>query len=253
MTSNGSVAHRRVPPLALLREMGCAELGRVLGVSRQRADQILYPKKHRARQMIADRVKRGALLRPDICDGCDAEGPTTAHHDDYERPLEIRWLCNFCHRGMSTKPQPIYPASKLVYPPELVKKIRAELYREGERRRRSGRIVAQRRCVDCGKMRDISWGYRDRIRRGYTPGIRCQPCQGRFAIANIKRPPARMNDACGHLDRKHYAFGKCRYCYLKAHWAEHCRIDPAFGEHQSRKRREAYQRRKARLGSPDDK
>lgn len=35
-------------------------------------------------------------LKPAPCESCGAT-PTQAHHDDYSRPLDVRWLCIPCH------------------------------------------------------------------------------------------------------------------------------------------------------------
>ena len=35
-------------------------------------------------------------LKPEPCESCGAT-PTQAHHDDYSRPLDVRWLCIPCH------------------------------------------------------------------------------------------------------------------------------------------------------------
>jgi len=43
-------------------------------------------------------IKRGALVKPDTCQECGGPGPIEAAHHDYSRPLEVRWLCRFCHR-----------------------------------------------------------------------------------------------------------------------------------------------------------
>lgn len=42
-------------------------------------------------------IKSGKLLRPDACDKCGQGGRIEAHHDDYSKPLEVRWLCVPCH------------------------------------------------------------------------------------------------------------------------------------------------------------
>lgn len=41
----------------------------------------------------------GKVLTQRNCDSCHLSSATTvAHHDDYNRPLDIRWMCNRCHR-----------------------------------------------------------------------------------------------------------------------------------------------------------
>lgn len=73
-------------------------LAEQLGVSRQRADQILNPTKHRARQQVSEAVKKGLLIRPGACSQCAASDvPIQAHHPDYAKPLEVLWLCTKCH------------------------------------------------------------------------------------------------------------------------------------------------------------
>lgn len=42
-------------------------------------------------------IREGVLTRQP-CETCSAE-PTEAHHDDYEKPLDVRWLCKSCHRA----------------------------------------------------------------------------------------------------------------------------------------------------------
>ena len=39
--------------------------------------------------------KRGKLV-PQPCESCSAPG-VQKHHDDYNRPLEVRWFCRKCH------------------------------------------------------------------------------------------------------------------------------------------------------------
>lgn len=42
-------------------------------------------------------IKSGAIIKPSCCSECGATGRLNAHHDDYSRPLAIRWLCCQCH------------------------------------------------------------------------------------------------------------------------------------------------------------
>ena len=56
-----------------------------------------YPAKHRAHQMVRLAIKRGNLV-PEPCESCGAD-KTHAHHDDYLKPLNVRWLCPACHKA----------------------------------------------------------------------------------------------------------------------------------------------------------
>jgi len=42
-------------------------------------------------------VASGRLVRPEACDDCGAGGSIHAHHDNYSRQLDVRWLCPLCH------------------------------------------------------------------------------------------------------------------------------------------------------------
>lgn len=35
--------------------------------------------------------------RPSRCETCPNNTDLQAHHDDYAKPLEVRWLCRSCH------------------------------------------------------------------------------------------------------------------------------------------------------------
>jgi hypothetical protein len=65
------------------------------GVSRQRYHQKLHPEKQRARKKVQMALKNGDLLK-DNCEICDSIR-SEAHHDDYNKPLDIRWLCKKHH------------------------------------------------------------------------------------------------------------------------------------------------------------
>jgi len=59
----------------------------------------------RAHDLTERAVLRGVLVRPERCEQCGGTGqpysdgrhPIQAHHDDYNRPLDVRWLCQPCH------------------------------------------------------------------------------------------------------------------------------------------------------------
>lgn len=66
-------------------------------------------KQHRERE--AERYRNGGKIRkqaqaiarrdgrpaPMFCEDCGVRPPIDRHHDDYTKPLEIKWLCRQCH------------------------------------------------------------------------------------------------------------------------------------------------------------
>lgn len=58
----------------------------------------------RALHLVEKAIQKGILHRPSVCEVCDkncapANGrpQIEAHHDDYSKPLTVRWLCRKCH------------------------------------------------------------------------------------------------------------------------------------------------------------
>ncbi len=48
-------------------------------------------------------VQSGALVRPSCCSICGGNNNgevIQGHHDDYTKPLEVRWVCMECHRDI---------------------------------------------------------------------------------------------------------------------------------------------------------
>ena len=58
-----------------------------------------------AHNKVEKAILRGKLVRPEACEECGGTGPEyrdgrssiQAHHDDYNDPLAVRWLCKPCH------------------------------------------------------------------------------------------------------------------------------------------------------------
>jgi len=64
------------------------------------------PYKQAARRAVRSAIERGDLVPRDECEACgespmrsDGVRAVQAHHDDYSRPLSVRWLCPRCHRA----------------------------------------------------------------------------------------------------------------------------------------------------------
>ena len=53
--------------------------------------------KDRARGAVRTALRTGVLIRPWYCECCRRRCVPYAHHLDYARPLEVKWLCNPCH------------------------------------------------------------------------------------------------------------------------------------------------------------
>lgn len=53
------------------------------------------PRQEAARQAVRDAIRSGALVRQP-CEKCGAQ-PAHGHHDDYSKPLDVRWLCREHH------------------------------------------------------------------------------------------------------------------------------------------------------------
>lgn len=54
-----------------------------------------WPEKELARKAVRNALKRGQLKRTP-CEKC-GEPKSEGHHDDYSKPLEVRWLCRRHH------------------------------------------------------------------------------------------------------------------------------------------------------------
>lgn len=57
-------------------------------------------KKRRAHSFVKKAVAYGFLKKPSICSQCGKDAQIHAHHDDYEQPLEVKWLCGSCHKKL---------------------------------------------------------------------------------------------------------------------------------------------------------
>ena len=53
--------------------------------------------KIKAHRAVNKNIKLGLLERKITCDRCGNKGKLEAHHDDYNKPLEIVFLCRPCH------------------------------------------------------------------------------------------------------------------------------------------------------------
>ena len=55
--------------------------------------------KLQAHNRVSKAISDGRIMRPDKCEACNEPGALHAHHDDYLKQLDVRWLCPACHRA----------------------------------------------------------------------------------------------------------------------------------------------------------
>jgi len=60
----------------------------------------LNPEKCKASKLVTIALKLGKLKKPKHCSNCEIERKLVAHHDNYEFPLRVRWLCYSCHQKL---------------------------------------------------------------------------------------------------------------------------------------------------------
>lgn len=56
------------------------------------------PEKARAHRAVNKAIRSGILIRPNSCSSCLDETKPQAHHEDYDEPLVVIWLCPRCHK-----------------------------------------------------------------------------------------------------------------------------------------------------------
>ena len=106
-----------------------------------------------ARNKLGWFVRSGKLVRQP-CEKCGAE-KTHGHHDDYSKPLDVRWLCSSCHAAEHPMPK-FNPAAR---PPrthcalgheltgENIFRIRTTYYCRQCNRRRQRELYWQRKAA----------------------------------------------------------------------------------------------------------
>ena len=56
-----------------------------------------YPTKYKAHNMVNNAIRDGKLFAQP-CEVCGIDNGSHAHHDDYAKPLNVRWLCPEHHK-----------------------------------------------------------------------------------------------------------------------------------------------------------
>jgi hypothetical protein len=73
--------------------------------ARAREHMLNYRQGYRARNKLRYEIRKGRIVRPTECEQCGGTGRIEGAHHDYSKPLDVRWLCQSCHRAWD-KAQP---------------------------------------------------------------------------------------------------------------------------------------------------
>lgn len=76
-----------------------------------------HAEKIKAQHLVQTHVRRGKIIKPNICSICNCEAKRIeGHHADYSKPLEVIWVCNQCHhdihKALEGRVQPERPNSR---------------------------------------------------------------------------------------------------------------------------------------------
>lgn len=57
-----------------------------------------HKKEHYAHTLLNRAIERGEIIKPDRCSKCGSvASKINGHHEDYDKPLDVIWLCDQCH------------------------------------------------------------------------------------------------------------------------------------------------------------
>ena len=56
------------------------------------------PVRRRAHHAVERAIKSGDIVALENCSECGTKARLDGHHDDYAKPLNVRWLCRGCHQ-----------------------------------------------------------------------------------------------------------------------------------------------------------
>lgn len=71
---------------------------RIHDLELEKLSRILNPEIKSASNFIYRNTKTGKINRPDTCSVCGEKRRIVAHHEDYNFPFEIDWVCDPCHK-----------------------------------------------------------------------------------------------------------------------------------------------------------
>lgn len=79
-------------------EYAQTEAGKAAGSRAKKSWEKRNAIKKGASTMVGNAVRDGRIEKSEFCEKCSIKNVRIhGHHDDYAKPLEVRWLCSRCH------------------------------------------------------------------------------------------------------------------------------------------------------------
>lgn len=107
------IAEKRKTPEYRQKMLVAVKRWRLENRQRYLETEIIKKKRDRlkinCRFKVINAIRRGKMIRGDKCEICGKQGKMEAHHGDYKKPLEVKWLCTICHRHKHNKLLDIKP------------------------------------------------------------------------------------------------------------------------------------------------
>lgn len=89
------------------------------------------PEKAAAHTAVTAALRAGVLVKPLRCEDCGDQRRLSGHHADYEKPLDVVWICGWCHfkrhaeeRGFGHALDRERPVRRYDIPPHVPKALR---------------------------------------------------------------------------------------------------------------------------------
>lgn len=102
--NRGNLPHR----VQARKEYAQTERGQKALARGNAAHYYRYPNRSAARYAVTNAVRDGRLYKPSQCESCNDETTLHGHHCDYNKPLDVMWLCDPCHKQWHRENEPIY-------------------------------------------------------------------------------------------------------------------------------------------------
>jgi hypothetical protein len=74
----------------------------------------------RANAAVQRAIQKGILERRAACENCGAADNIQAHHENYDKPLEVEWLCVPCHKKRHAGGNSLIDSTNLPRPQKII-------------------------------------------------------------------------------------------------------------------------------------